>query len=149
MAVVEGAEHLIQKLKAIKQSVAKRLLRKAIGNGTRAILRAAKSQAPTRTSLLRKSLGRKVKAYRGGIAVAGIVGARLGFRQVRGEGKRGKRAGKTLYADPVKYEHLVELGTVRSRAQAFLNPAWLAVKSSVTADLKETLAAGIAKAAGG
>lgn len=73
--------------------------------------------------LLKKSLGQKVKTYAKSNTVVAIVGPRKGFRKRIGTITRGKNKGQPVYADPVKYAHLVELGTRHSSPKPFLRPA--------------------------
>ncbi len=101
---------LLARLDGMKRAVRTRVLRKAIGAGTKIILKVAKSLVPKESGLLRKSLGRKVKVYRNSGIAVGIVGPRKGFRQDVTRSK-GKWFPVTAISDPIKYAHLVEFGT--------------------------------------
>lgn len=102
---IDGLSDLLKRLDSLEKKIRKKAVRKAAGEAGKIVLKDAKKGARTDTGLLRKSLGRKVKVYKGsGVAVA-IVGPRVGFRQ------EVERGGRTMIANPVKYAHLVELGT--------------------------------------
>lgn len=122
-AGVEGLQAILKQLDGLKKSAAKKVTRAIVTAGGRAVVRAAKKLAPKRTGLLRRSLFSRVAVHPGsGVAVA-TIGPREGFRVQVGVVTRGALAGKPKYADPVKYAHLVELGTAHSAAKPFLVPA--------------------------
>lgn len=119
---VVGLGDCLRVLDNLKRATRGKILRKALGAAGKLILWKAKSLAPKETGLLRKSLGRKVKVYReSGVGVV-IVGPRTGFRQdvVR---RKGKWLPTKMVANPVKYAHLQELGTVHRPARPFLRPS--------------------------
>lgn len=102
----------------------------------------------TPLKLLKKSIGQKVKTYKSGVVV-GIVGPRKGFRAEIGKRvRKGKKSnvGDPIYADPVNYAHLVELGTKHSKAQPFLRPALEESKDEIRAIFAEEIRAGLAAA---
>lgn len=149
---------LASDLNAIGKAVLKQR-KKAVTAGARIVLNAAKSFAPKRTGLLRKSLGQKVKLYGGETAVA-IIGPRTGFRKklVRlgsktaiATSKKGQKllaaGGKEEWADPAKYAHLQELGTAHSPAHTFMRPALDTTRSQVTAAIGKVMADGVAEGA--
>lgn len=117
---MKGVPELIRTLREIDKKVAKKALRDGVQESTKPILKDAKAKVRVDTKLLKKSLGRKVKSYKGGEVIAGIVGVRKGTK-----GKKGNRTrtdkfrvqvgtdakGKAIYMDPIKYAHLVEFGT--------------------------------------
>lgn len=96
----QAVKVLANRLAQIDRKVARKAIRDGINEATREVLATAKSLVPKRSGQLRKSLGRKVKSYRGGAVIVGIVGPRKGFRVMY----RGK------WIDPAKYAHLVEYG---------------------------------------
>jgi hypothetical protein len=87
-----------------------------------------------RGGLLKKAIGFKVKRYKKVINVA-IVGVRHGFRQQIGVVTRGgkpnmkmsrkkpRKVGQPIYADPVKYIHLIDRGTRNTKANPIIEPA--------------------------
>jgi HK97 gp10 family phage protein len=96
----QAVRELATRLALIDRKVARAALKAGVNEATRLVMWAAKSLVPRRSGQLRKSLGRKVKVYRGGAVIAGIIGPRRGFR-VQWKGR---------WIDPVNYAHLVEYG---------------------------------------
>lgn len=129
---VEGDDKVIALCQELPRRAQKKAFRGAVTAGTDMILKAAKARAPRRHGLLKKALGKKIKAYKSG-TVVGIVGAR---RSVTGE-KLGLRA------VPANYIHLVVKGTrphmVGSRrhpgakANDFMGDAYRATKGKCEA----------------
>jgi HK97 gp10 family phage protein len=127
LAVV-GLTHALNQLEGVERSVRKKLLRKFVNEATKLVLKDAKQLAPvaplgTLRGLYRKSLGRKIKSYQGGVVQVGLVGARGGFRYPAGVASKGKSKGDVLYQDPVKIAHLLEKGTAHAAACPHLRPA--------------------------
>lgn len=160
---------LLADLEGLKKALRNRILKRAIGAGTKLILREAKARAPRETGLLRKSLGRKVKVYRNSGTVVGIVGPRAGFKETVTR-SRGRWLPGPVVSDPIRYAHLVELGTrphalgkgsnlrkgrqsghthPGAAARPFLRPAVQALGTQVRAAIAREVAAGLAKAGGG
>lgn len=96
----QAVANLVKRLAALDRKVARKALKAGVNEVTKNVLWDAKSLVPKRTGLLRKSLGRKVKSYRGGAIIVGIIGPRRGFRTVY----------NGVPINPVKYAHLVEYG---------------------------------------
>ncbi len=116
-AKIDGLQPLLRTLAEAGKNVQKKGTRKAVGAAGKIILKAAKTRVRRKSGLLARSLGRKVKVYRGsGVAVA-VVGPRKGFKM------EVVRDGRTVLSDPIRYAHLVEFGTVKSQAFPFLTPA--------------------------
>jgi HK97 gp10 family phage protein len=143
---VTGVEEAIRALQDVDKKLRKKLLRKAVNEASKIVLRAAKGYAPVKTRLLRRSLGRKVKVYSGTGAVVAWVGPRMGFRETVGTRTRGKRKGDPVFANPVKYAHLVERGTKRSRAIPFLGPAGESTQDAARDAMRKILIEGLEKA---
>jgi HK97 gp10 family phage protein len=99
----------------------KKLLTKAARKGVTAankiLVRAAKAKAPTATKALRKNLGQKVKQYRKGTVVLGIVGPRIGPAVVA------TVKGAPVVRDPVRYAPAVEKGHGTYRGAQFIRGA--------------------------
>ena len=115
---VEGDEALKRKLKALPDNLLRKVVSGATSHAMTPVQRAARSKVPTRMGLLKKAIGKKSKLYKRSMTAVTIVGARTGFkRQVRTKEAGLDEAWKTgepmkaVYADPVKYAHLVEFGT--------------------------------------
>lgn len=131
---VTGLEPLLRALDAAGKNLKKKGTRKAVGAAGKIILKAAKSRVRRVSGLLARSLGRKVKVYRGsGVAVA-IVGPRKGYKQ------EVVRDGRIATSDPIRYAHLVERGTMRSQALPFLQPALDSTKTQVVQAMGDALA---------
>ena len=147
---------LLDRLGELPRKLAKKALRRAVTIATRKLARASKDRAKgfKRTGTLWKSLGSKVKVYASSGAVVGIVGARQGFRTQIGVAKKDsaetarypRKKGDPIYANPVKYLHLVELGTVRSRANPFLADSQRAMHAALRADIAAAVNKGLTEA---
>lgn len=111
---VEGLEELNKALDGLEPKVGRKIIKKGINEGTKIVLKEMKDLVPVRTGTMRKSLGRKVKAYRKSQTVLGIVGPRKGFAtEVDGRPY-----------DPVNVAHLVENGHSGTEGKPFVRPAW-------------------------
>ncbi|HJZ57304.1 MAG TPA: HK97 gp10 family phage protein [Gemmataceae bacterium] len=148
---------LARKLADLDQKVATKAIQDGINEVTKVVLNDAKAMVPTRSKLLRKSLGRRVRVYRNSRVVVGIIGPRRGYRvEVNGR-----------WVNPAKYAHLVEYGRgvarrwkkrlqsdlsivygtrqhpARSAApKPFMRPAWANNRQRATAILLAHLRAG-------
>lgn len=127
-----------------KQGTRSRILRPALQAATKPMLDLARSTVRIRTGVLRKSLARKTKTYRKNGVVVVIIGPRKGFKKLATI-KRGRNKGKKIYADPIRYAHLVEFGTYRTRAYPFLRPAFHRLKARAVAIMKAKIMEGIHK----
>jgi HK97 gp10 family phage protein len=114
---IEGLSEVLKALEGFERKITEKGTYSAINAATKVVLRSAKAGCPTDNSphlttrgLLKKSLGRKIKKYRGSRVVVGIVGPRTGFKRQIGTRTRGPNAGQPVYEDPAKIAHLVELG---------------------------------------
>lgn len=101
-----GIEEATAKLTRLKTAVGTRAVRKGLGVAAREQKRQAKARTPKQSGLLRKSLGEKIKTYRGSGTTVSIVGPRRKFGRVVKIG-RGKNAEK-VYRNPTRYAHIVE-----------------------------------------
>lgn len=104
-----GVPEVMRQLETLKRTARNKHVRKGVNDGTKLLLKAVKSRCPTESGLLKKSLGRKVKAYKA--AIVGLVGPRRGYK------REVKIGGKTEVRDPSKYAHLAE------RNKPFMRPA--------------------------
>lgn len=143
-AEVTGLRELTAKLQKIGKGATK-VARKMATKGSQILAKEIKRRAPIGQSLignkkgklvaaklLKKSIGSKVKVYRG-IAV-GIIGPRKGFRTQIGVRIRGKNKGQPYYQDPAKIAHLVESGhggPHAAPAHPFQGPSFKVVESSI------------------
>jgi HK97 gp10 family phage protein len=110
---LDGLGEVLAKLNEVERKVRTKILRDALGEAARLILRSAKAKVPRgETGLLRRSLGIKMKVYRKSGAVVALVGPRTGFRKSKG-GRVRTALGDKFAAAGVKphlYAHLVEKG---------------------------------------
>lgn len=153
---LEGLEGVKRRLAAVSRSVRGKVVRKALSKTVKPLTRAAKARANRKTKWshgwLAKSMGDKVSTSRGKGITTGIVGPRSGFSRSRKRGKTLSAFGKKLKkagtkAVPTRYAHLVELGTSRSRAFPFIQPAWRAGKAQAVHTLVTEIKTGLAQAA--
>lgn len=119
-------------LQNLKASIVKKILRPAITKATRVLTKEVKRLQKVRTKMLRKAYSQKIKTYDN--AVIGIVGV----TDILGTYK-GKRV------RPVKYQHLVEEGTYRSKAYRYLKQAKTNKLFEIRAILTREIEAGIQK----
>ncbi|WP_020475256.1 HK97-gp10 family putative phage morphogenesis protein [Zavarzinella formosa] len=111
-----GVPEIYRKLYELDRKLARKAMRKAITEVDKLILRDARSKVREQTKTLKKSLGSKVKSYKGGLVIVGMTGPRKDARgkpakfrrQVKVKTGRGTRM---EWRNPVFYAHLVEQGT--------------------------------------
>lgn len=118
-AKIEGLELLLFNLQQLRSSKARSVNRRALQSAASLPLKAAKRRVPKDTGQLRKSLGKKSKTYRDTGTSVVIIGPRVGYKD------------PATGRNPVKYAHLVELGTVRLQARPYLRPALQETHSQV------------------
>lgn len=122
IGTIVGLDDVRKQLDGLSKRVRSAAMRKGMTAATTPVLQSARAHCPVREDgivkggLTRKSLGKKVKTYPGGVTV-GMVGARRGFRRVTSVD------GRQVVQDPTKTIHLVEFGTRHSRPHPFLRPA--------------------------
>jgi hypothetical protein len=118
-------ESTARRLADLDRRAARKAVRAGINEVSKLVLGEAKALVPRRTGQLKKSLGRKVKSYKGGAVILGIVKPRGKVRvkgqwvakfrkEFKGLGRWDKatRSFGSGTVDPVKYAHLVEYGRV-------------------------------------
>ncbi len=104
-----GDKDLIRKLDRLGKKGYRKTVAKAMSKAATPVSKLAKRLAPRGpTGLLKKSIGKKSKWYRGTRVV--IIGPRKGFKVAVGTYKRGPRKGQTKWHNPANIAHLVELG---------------------------------------
>jgi hypothetical protein len=87
---IDGVKELLERLDGIDKKVRKKILRAAINQASKLLLAEAKQHTPVASGLLRKSLGRKIKAFRNSGMIVGIVGPREHHRQRIGGCSKGR-----------------------------------------------------------
>lgn len=121
-AEVIGGLEIRRKLEKLgSKTLVAKVTRSAIGKAGTAVKKKAKTYAPVESGLLRESIHSMTKTKNG--IIFGIVGPRRGLkRSVFRTLPNGEV--KEEMADPVRYAHLVELGTSHSAPKPFLRPAF-------------------------
>lgn len=118
-----GDKEIDRMLAGWKPAARRRIVRPGISKSSRYVSRMARSMAPVRSGLLRKSIGVVVRTYPSG-NVVGVVGPRHGFKRPVSSSKGRKTiitkrnvglfeggTNRIVLQNPVKYAHLVEGGT--------------------------------------
>jgi isocitrate dehydrogenase len=93
----------------------------------------AKARIRKRTGFFVKSISSKVKRYKH--AAVGIVGASRKYKKKIGVYKKGKKKGQDIVYIPGYIDHLLDLGTKRSRAFPFREDAREATSHKFKGDL--------------
>lgn len=148
-----GLDGLLGLLRYLPDNIQKKILRPAVQRGSRRLSRTVKSLVPIRTGLLKKAIGARVVWYKKTQTTLGVVGAKHGFRTAIGVRKRDSgdsaryqyKKGDQIFANPTKYWHLVELGTVRGKALDALKRALDSDGQAIRSDMVIKLAEGIKK----
>lgn len=132
-----GLTSALAALDKVSDRLRGKVLRKALTAGQKPLIAAARSRAPKRTGLLRKSLGSKVKIYRTSNSFVAVTGPRTSIQ--------GEHKGKKVV--PARYAHLVELGTKRASPHPFLVPAAQSSQAAILVAMNRVIAADLARAA--
>lgn len=142
-----GDKELIRKLEKLGKANNRsrnKVIRQAVSFSMTPVNKAAKAKLVPghgfETELLKKSIGKKSKTYKG-VTFIVVVGPRSGFK------KEVNVDGKLVLRNPAKYAHLVELGTRHSRAFPFLRPALLENKAVIETRLRQRLSQGLIREA--
>ena len=136
---IEGDKALARLLQALPEKVMKNVVKGAVRTGGALIRKEARNRVPTRTGLLKKSLGVKVMRVRPGQThITAIVGPRSGFSQTTEE---------FGFVKPANYAHLVELGTATTPARPFMRSGIVAAQPTIVSVMKAKLGKGIEKQA--
>lgn len=130
-----GDRELRRALGGMRAATQRKIVRPAVNAALTPVNKAAKRSAPKRTGQLKRSIGKVVRLYKKRGVIWGGVGPRKGFKVII-DGKA---------VDPTKYAHLVERGTVRTKANPFLRRALDENKSEAKRIMAERIRAGIAK----
>jgi HK97 gp10 family phage protein len=101
---ITGIDDLAKGLKAIGKKMRTEIASEAVTTALVPMVNEARALAGKSrdTGALQESIGVKVKPYKRGAVIFGIVGPRRGFKKPDPSGKG--------FRDPVKYAHLVEYG---------------------------------------
>jgi hypothetical protein len=106
--LVGGAvESLCRRLVDLDKKLAKKSLRAAVNDATKAVLWSAKRKVRKRSGLLYKAMGRLIRV-KNTTRIVGVVGPRAGFGRFISGGVLNFVGGKRV--NPAKYAHLIEYG---------------------------------------
>src|SRR6185369_7962783 len=111
---IDGLGEVLGKLRSLRDSMQRRVLRTAVTKAARVAAKAAKAKAPKDSGLLKKSIGSKVVTYPATNTVVAIIGPRKGFKQQ----VTGKVSGQTRTEDPALIGHLLEFGRKAVRVKS-------------------------------
>lgn len=112
---IEGIQELRRAFHSLPLRVVDKVLKSATRAGANPIVKAMRRFAPTRTGTLAKNLAVKIKLYKATGHVVAIIGARSRRVQIASR-IGGRRHGQAIYANPAKYDHLVEHGIYGGKA---------------------------------
>lgn len=125
---VMGDKELVAKLSSLsKPSEVNKMLRPGVREAASEVRKRAKSNAPTDSGTLKRSIASKNLTIAGKVVVA-IVGPRTDRDMVVPRRMPDGRI-RMVLANPAKYAHLVEFGTSKVSPQPFMRPAWDATGS--------------------
>ncbi len=133
--VITGDKKLQRQFRALGGGGQRRIMRPAIRNAAKPIVRMARSLVPRDERALEKSIGTQIDTYKQTGSVIVRIGARSGFFLFDGLRK----------IDPIRYAHLVELGTINMSPRPFLRPAMDSNRNTVKAIINKTVGQGIRK----
>lgn len=139
---LSGDKALMRKFERLKSTTRRSIGRRAVQAGSTPILKAARKLVRRDTKQMRKSLGRKVKTYRGSGTSVAIIGPRSGFRAVVPD-----KHGKPKLREPIYYSHLEEFGTKHSSGSHFLEKALEQNKAAANNAMQSNLAGAIEREA--
>ena len=136
--LITGWDGVRVNLAELEAKIQRGAMRTAITKAGRVMLAAAKSKAPIRTGLLKRSLRQKVKTNTKKGEVLTLIGP---SRRIQGTDKNGNKV------RPARYAHLVEFGYGRQSPQPFIRPAYESSKDAALAKYRDELRPAIEQAA--
>lgn len=141
---ITGLDAIAKRVAALPKELLKGAETAALRSGGKLIRDRAKSLAPKDSGALRFALKSNVRTIHG--FKSARIGARISYmKQVTRKNRHGQKY--TLKkARPVKYVHLVELGTSHSVAKPFIRPAVEQTKAYLPQVMGAALAAHLPKA---
>lgn len=139
---MDGVKEFGERLDALEKKIRRKLTKKAVTAGTRVFMRAAKTKAPKRSGLLKKSVGSRVQVYRNSGVVVGIAGPRTGFGkevEIKIKNAKGTRVVRRVkrYQDPVRY------GPITESRNPWMLPAFVSSKDEAQGKAVDVLREGI------
>lgn len=128
-------------LEQLKVGINNRIIKKAITKGGAIVRKAVRQLSPVDKKVLKPSIGTKIYKKRGRPIVKAIVGARSKYQKIVGVRVRGKNKGQQIIRKPAHYLHLVDQGTKKLQARAFMTKAmtqsWPAAKDKMREVIEE------------
>jgi HK97 gp10 family phage protein len=126
---IEGSDILAAKMLALPASVRKAVEAASVKASKAVIAGQLKSNAPSDSGALQKSITSIVRKYKGGRIIMGLIGPDYGYTGVVTKNKTGKkvfkkankRKGEAGTRRPANYAHLVENGTVQRKTKSGAN----------------------------
>lgn len=117
----ESFKQVARNMDKLAEKIERQAMRESITKASRPIVREAKNRLkPYKdTGLLAKSIKRRVRTYKSSKMVLIAIGP---DRNVVGSAE--SESGQTRTRRPVRYAHLVEFGTRRTRARPFMRPSF-------------------------
>lgn len=151
--LISGAEKLSGDFLALERAEKTRTLRDAVQAGAKVAQESIKARVPVRSGLLKRNIVRGVlrsqSPQNSQTATVKIRRVKKKYASTKANRRKGK-AGSQYEADgPAFYGKMVELGTVKMRAQPFLRPGFDAAESEISKAVEDTIAAGIDKVLSG
>lgn len=135
-----GTKEMEQVFRAIPERMQNNVMSSAVRGGATVVKNAAKqnliSRGSIRTGLLHRSINTRIKKYREDGTVYAAIGPRYDVVGTTPDGKRIR---------PANYAHLVEFGTVNTRAKPFLRPAIDQNRSAVFSAITKKARTGLAR----
>jgi HK97 gp10 family phage protein len=116
----------LRTIKKLKDSVQKKLLKRALRKAVKPLVATAKSLVPVRTRALMSAITSKVDSARKSTVTYGIVGIKSKFRKYNKQ--------------PSRYGHLVEFGSYKMAPQKFLEPTLARHEEQFFATVKDEVA---------
>lgn len=137
-----GDKELEKLFRSLGERVQRKVTRQAVNAAATPVVKAARQNAPERSGLLKKSVGRKIKTYTASGTVVGLIGPRTDVS--------GEYEGKKVV--PWRYAHLVEGGHIDEHGNfipphPFLRPAWESSEGQALDVMKDKLGSGIEREA--
>lgn len=150
---LRGVEKAIRRFDAIARDIRTRIVREAVDDAAKIVLRKARSLVPVRTGQLKRSLFVKIYSDAKGQTKA-IIGPSKGFRVMRKIGRKMKAVNPIYYAHLVEGGHKIVKGGKLKRggrvvghvaAHPFMLPALESSESAIVAAVEQRIASEVEK----
>lgn len=118
IVAVEGLPEVMRQLDILVKDM-KPMMRRMVDAGLKLVQQETQNRAPVDRGLLKRSFGRRVKQYHGGIVTVGVMGVRKGLLYL--EFKNGHAVSAS------RYFHIQEFGSSHQPPRPFMRPAFNSV----------------------